>query len=297
MNKTYPAKLLIFGEYTIINNSEALAIPFRRFGGEWSFDETGNAVHQNSNKILAALLSYLSTNNFDNLNLASLKADIKNGIWFNSNIPYGYGLGSSGALTAAVYDKYSTTKVDSLTDLKTWLAKIESFFHGKSSGIDPLVSYINRDIRIESDQTITILPEMSKSEYAGIKICVLDCGFARQSSNLVNTYLEYCEDKTFKKGYVEPMLELTAFSIKSIVKKDNLLKNSVRVISELQFKYMKNMIPEQMQKLWRYGLESDKYSMKLCGAGGGGFLLVFFYDEESIHSIFENYKTYNVLEI
>jgi mevalonate kinase len=60
---------------------------------------------------------------------------------------------------------------------------------------------------------------------------------------------------------------------------------------------MKNMIPEQMQKLWRYGLESDKYSMKLCGAGGGGFLLVFFYEEESIHSIFEKYKTYNVLEI
>ena len=44
MNKTYPAKLLIFGEYTIINNSEALAIPLRRFGGEWSFDKTGNLL-------------------------------------------------------------------------------------------------------------------------------------------------------------------------------------------------------------------------------------------------------------
>ena len=36
---TYPAKLLLFGEYTIIKGSEALAMPFPALGGHWAFSK------------------------------------------------------------------------------------------------------------------------------------------------------------------------------------------------------------------------------------------------------------------
>ena len=36
--KRHHAKLLLFGEYTIIKGSSALAIPYRALGGEWAYN-------------------------------------------------------------------------------------------------------------------------------------------------------------------------------------------------------------------------------------------------------------------
>jgi mevalonate kinase len=35
------------------------------------------------------------------------------------------------------------------------------------------------------------------------------------------------------------------------------------------------MIPAHYEKLWKQGLDSGEYYIKLCGSGGGGFLLGF----------------------
>ena len=66
--------------------------------------------------------------------------EAENTLTIDSNIPIGYGLGSSGAVTACIYERYAvkTTKQETT---RTRLAQMESFFHGKSSGIDPWVSY------------------------------------------------------------------------------------------------------------------------------------------------------------
>jgi mevalonate kinase len=33
------------------------------------------------------------------------------------------------------------------------------------------------------------------------------------------------------------------------------------------------MIPENMKPVWQEGLNRDDFKLKLCGSGGGGFLL------------------------
>jgi mevalonate kinase len=33
------------------------------------------------------------------------------------------------------------------------------------------------------------------------------------------------------------------------------------------------MISPDFMEMWQYGLESDDFYLKLCGSGGGGFLL------------------------
>jgi mevalonate kinase len=60
---------------------------------------------------------------------------------------------------------------------------------------------------------------------------------------------------------------------------------------------MKKMIPDEILELWNKGIQSDLFSLKLCGAGGGGFMLGFCNDKENFDSIFKNYKTYKVMEI
>ena len=52
-----------------------------------------------------------------NLDLNSLDKHIEKGMYFDSSIPRGYGIGSSGALVAAVYDKYAINKITVLENL------------------------------------------------------------------------------------------------------------------------------------------------------------------------------------
>jgi mevalonate kinase len=59
-------------------------------------------------------------------------------MYFDSSIPQGYGVGSSGALVAAIYDRYAQDKItvlENLTREKLLQLKIYSLkwklFHGK----------------------------------------------------------------------------------------------------------------------------------------------------------------------
>jgi mevalonate kinase len=49
--------------------------------------------------------------------LAELKSDVETGMYFDSSIPQGYGVGSSGALVAAIYDRYAQDKITVLENL------------------------------------------------------------------------------------------------------------------------------------------------------------------------------------
>jgi mevalonate kinase len=56
-------------------------------------------------------------------------------MYFDSSIPQGYGVGSSGALVAAIYDKYAQNKItvlenltrEKLLELKIFFSQMESF--------------------------------------------------------------------------------------------------------------------------------------------------------------------------
>ena len=57
-----------------------------------------------------------------------LQADVDNGMYFDSSIPQGYGVGS-GALVAASYDKYAINKVTVLENLtREKLLKLKQIF-------------------------------------------------------------------------------------------------------------------------------------------------------------------------
>ncbi|HMK07255.1 MAG TPA: hypothetical protein VK476_06975, partial [Flavobacterium sp.] len=138
------SKILLFGEYGIIRDSKGLSIPYNFFNGALKTDVNPSEEAVKSNMNLRRFVSYLESFQDEQPNLVTfdflkLKNDVEQGMYFDSSIPQGYGVGSSGALVAAIYDKYALDKItvlenltrEKLLKLKNIFAQMESFFHGK----------------------------------------------------------------------------------------------------------------------------------------------------------------------
>ena len=146
MKSSYFAKILLFGEYGIIRDTMGLSIPYRNFWGNLSLpSKDSNENHLRSNNELKKFFSHLKELEVNgsliaSLRLEELSKDLQDGLYFESTIPQGYGVGSSGALVAAVYDRYSNNQLtldngispDSIQKVKECLGQMESYFHGKS---------------------------------------------------------------------------------------------------------------------------------------------------------------------
>ena len=122
--KIYPnlfyAKIMLFGEYSVIFNSMALTIPYSHFNGELSFIRKDNYTNQEfankSNEDLKEFYKYINNLVEKNellcdFNISKFNKDINKGLYFESSIPQGYGLGSSGALCASLYTTYVDNKI------------------------------------------------------------------------------------------------------------------------------------------------------------------------------------------
>jgi mevalonate kinase len=299
-------KVLLFGEYSILFNSKGLTIPYTHFTGQLSFinDDkyTDYEFAVQSNAQLKEFLGYMLELEANaampcNMDFKSLARDIESGLYFESNIPQGYGIGSSGALVASIYDKYCTNKIEAdesisgsnISKLREIFAVLESLFHGKSSGIDPLNCYLQHPLLIHSreDISITGVPR-SKFESEGV-IFLVDTGKIGKTGPLVNHFLEQMRFKDyeviFKTTYIpavnQCISDLLSGNMRSFF--ESLIK-----VSTFQLKHFTNMIPENFMPAWRWGLDSGKFQLKLCGSGGGGFLLGFTTDYTSAKKYFSD---------
>ena len=113
------AKILLFGEYGIIKDSKGLAIPYNTYRGALKTSENLEGISKTSNQNLYKFYDYISNLKSDlvSFNVNEFKADLENGMYFDSSIPQGYGVGSSGALVASIYDKYAQDKITVLENL------------------------------------------------------------------------------------------------------------------------------------------------------------------------------------
>jgi len=268
LGPSFPAKILLLGEYTILNGSKALAIPYWELSGKWSKGPLESEAAKTSHQ---SLTNFLEHNSGLYLDYERLKNDIENGLWFDSTIPQGFGVGSSGALIAGLYHSYGFKRGELPQD-KLALAQLESHFHGSSSGIDPLVSLIQKPLLIHNftDVEIYTKPLHLKGFF------LLDSGKPRSTGPLVSIYQEKMKDPEFKRGCAEVLSREVNFAISSILEDEGTnLFHHLWLISKFQWEYFPEMIPTQMRGPWLKGLESGDYILKLCGAGGGGFILGF----------------------
>ena len=106
-NKKFYSKVLLFGEYGVLSNSNALSIPFEKFYGYLNKSDFLNNEEKISNSNILQLYEFMIDLDIeDKIDFDFFKDDIDKGLHFVSSIPIASGLGSSGALIASIFDSY-----------------------------------------------------------------------------------------------------------------------------------------------------------------------------------------------
>ena len=291
----------MFGEYGIIKNSKGLSIPYNFFKGGLKLGDFKNEIVKESNRNLINFKNYLK--NIDSsiveFDFIKLENDLKDGMFFDSSIPQGYGVGSSGALVAALYDRYALNKItvlENLTkpkilNLKNVFSKMESFFHGKSSGLDPLNSYLSLPILIHSQNEIETTGIPSQSSNGKGAVFLLDSGTSSETAPMVELFFKSMKNKNYNKIIKENFIKTTDDCVEDFLKGNfNSLFSNMKILSKVVLENFKPMIPKDFHDLWAKGIESDDYFLKLCGSGGGGYILGFSKDFEKAKKSLSNYK-------
>ncbi|XOD68200.1 MAG: mevalonate kinase [Flavobacteriales bacterium Tduv] len=296
MNQSlFPAKVLLFGEYSIMEDSRGLSIPHGFYKGAFRFNlDVQNVEGLYSNVELKKYHDFLKflveKGDFPvRFHIEVFLQDVQKGMYFHSNIPKGYGVGSSGALVAAVYDRYAQDKFFSGADfnkkgvfrLKQIFGQMESYFHGKSSGIDPLICYLKLPLLIRSSTDISAIGIPEKQQGNGA-IFLIDSGAPSSTSDMVQIFFEKLKQDGFRKMLKEEFIKCNDECIEAFLKGDfkPLLKN-VKRLSIWAYSHFRPMIPVSLWEIWEDGLFTNDYYLKLCGSGGGGFLLGFTSDYET----------------
>lgn len=289
--QTFHSKILLFGEYSIIQDSMGLTVPYEIFKGSLTFEPKEGvdaAFIRQSNAHLAGFLAYIIQKLEEGIlkidfDTTTFRNDIENGLYFHSTIPQGFGIGSSGALVAAVYDRYVRDKVsleevptrDNITLLKHQLGLLESYFHGQSSGVDPLICYLNLPLLFKGKGDIEPVKVALKSD-GKAAIFLIDTGISRKTEPLVKYYMQQMEQPTYREFVDKQLKPFANNCIQAFLEGDTeTLFGYLKKLSHFQFEHFKPMIPSLFNKHWKKGLESGDYYLKLCGAGGGGFILGF----------------------
>ncbi|MCA0932752.1 mevalonate kinase [Lutimonas saemankumensis] len=294
------AKILLFGEYGIIKDSKGLAIPYNSYQGALIISDDTDEKAKDSNDKLREFYHYL-LNLKDpeiELRLEEFKRDIEKNMHFDSSIPQGYGVGSSGALVAAIYDKYADNKItvlenltrDKLLKLKSVFSKMESFFHGKSSGLDPLNSYLSLPILINSKDNLEATGIPSQKEGKGA-VFLLDSEMIGETQPMVNIFMNKMKNEGFRKMIDRDFARYTDDCIDDFLHGNvKSLFGNVKKLSKVVLKHFKPMIPDSFHQLWQTGIETNDYYLKLCGSGGGGYILGFTEDYEKAKKLLDSYK-------
>ncbi len=298
------SKILLFGEYGIIKDSKGLSIPYNFYNGALKVDENPSQEAIKSNASLRKFVTYLEQLQNEQsalvaFNLEALKADVERGMYFDSSIPQGYGVGSSGALVAAIYDKYAKNKItvlenltrEKLLQLKTIFSQMESFFHGKSSGLDPLNSYLSIPILINSKDNIEAAGIPSQSKTGKGAVFLLDSGIVGETAPMVTIFMENLKDQGFRKMLKSQFIKYTDACVENFLGGDikSLFANT-KQLSKVVLNNFKPMIPEAFHGIWQHGIDTNDYYLKLCGSGGGGYILGFTQDLEKAKKSLKDYK-------
>ena len=275
MREHYYSKVILFGEYSMIFDSTALMVPLKKFSAQWRFAPSLSAQGvAASNASLQHFSDYLSSleDIKENIDFQRLNRDIAHHLYLDSNVPSGYGLGSSGTLVAAVYDGYAKQKTDDLLQLKIIFGKMESYFHGSSSGIDPLQCYLGKPFKITPEGVELLSDDFLKKS---IHICLIDTKIKSNTKPLVNHFKQQRENPNFLNRFQTEYTPIVSSCIGRMIEGDNeLFFKSLKQLTKGQLEFLRPMITDNTLALFEADYDFH-FGVKISGSGGGGYVLGF----------------------
>lgn len=279
----FPAKVLLFGEYAVLAGSDACAFPLEEYQGRLVLagkpENLPVPLRESNEQIILLLCTLLDPGRkkraSELLDLQALRMDIREGLAFESTIPQKYGVGSSGALVAAIYHAYKREGLsEEPSSVVKDLAFIESVFHEKSSGTDPLVSYLKKPVFIRGGEVKTQGPSFGEVRSA-IDISLIDSripGLTKSGINSFQTEILNHPDRRalFREQYI-PLVNTLTESLQN--RRFDSLHMDLLNLTHLQLRLFPELFTPAMRQLASEGLDSGEFAVKLCGSGGGGFYL------------------------
>jgi len=290
---SFNSKILLFGEYGIMHDSNALSIPYKKFNGSLSKSDHLSEDQKISNRNIESLYEYIIQEDYlnDIINSDNLKEEIDSGLYFDSNIPIGSGLGSSGALVSSIISRYSKVDLKSFSnsEIKKIMSLVESKFHGNSSGFDPAVSYFNKPM-LYSNQKIKLIERIAFKDF---KVYIIDSQIDSSTKKMIKVFEDKISKSKFRLFFNSKFINNTNQCIDHLINTSKLFRDSVKELSNDTLHNFQEMIPEKLKNKWKEGIKNDSYYMKLCGSGGGGFFLAYDFDNQ-INSSFSDFKIYQI---
>jgi len=290
MRARYYSKVILFGEYSMIFDSTALMVPLKRFSAQWRFaslsDFSDSAA---SNASVQRFSDYLATfeSTKDIIDVHRLNHDLNLGLFLSSDVPSGYGLGSSGTLVAAVYDGYANQKTEDLLQLKLLFGQMESYFHGSSSGIDPLQCYLGKSFKITPDGVRLLSDDFLKRD---IRICLIDTKIKSNTKPLVTHFKQQREDPEFLKRFQTEYTPYVSTCIDAMIEGDcESFFCSLKKLTKGQWEFLRPMITDNTLDLFTTDFDFH-FGVKISGSGGGGYVLGFTDDVEKVSDLLKDFE-------
>ncbi len=313
----YPGKVLLFGEHAVLAGSRALAVPWPLRYATWAMEPSGIAEPKDGDgrgdqsreraqksaeelrKFVRWILSdagawsdWLDTEALER----SFLQNPANGhaLWLQSNIPEGYGLGSSGSVCAAVLDRFGRHAPElneaNIHGVRAFFGRMEGFFHARSSGVDPLVSYLGSRssdswLAFEGDKHVAVLKggdaggegrrreghpsvqfgEDEKGQWAGFDnawtVRLIDTGLARQTAPLVQAFRERLQsDREFERLVRGELCAANAAAIDALchpLAPGDALGRALLRISRFSLEHLDFLIPRSWRGPWGEALRQS----------------------------------------
>ena len=285
MRDRYYSKVILFGEYSMIFDSTALMVPLKKFSAQWRFASSAQGSTA-SNASLKRFADYLSTldDAKEIFDLQRLNRDLRYNLYLDSNVPSGYGLGSSGTLVAAVYDGYAKQKYDDYLKLKMFFGQMENYFHGSSSGIDPLQCYLGKPFKITPKNVEILNDGFLRND---IHICLIDTKIKSNTKPLVEHFKAQRENPEFLKRFQTEYLPYVKKCINAMIWNDKkVFFSSLRLLTKGQLQFLRPMITDNTLDLFTSNYDFN-FGVKISGSGGGGYVLGFTDDVEKAKALLE----------
>lgn len=275
MRSLYHGKLLLFGEYLVLNQGAALAMPEKRLSVRWE-------CQSQADQELIQYVQFLSEHETlePYLDIPLLQKHIESGWQLTSDVPRHKGLGSSATIVAAVYDRYKTKKDEDLSmeKLQEIFAAMEDYMHGTSSGFDPLPVYFDQPILRKNNQSVRLSTPLSCLDSWTVEF--VDSGAERADRNGITRFVQRLHNNQSFATKIDTLTKVNNKLVEAVIKNERkIAENLLKTFSENQLILFADWIPENIQAIWR-GHRQDNAVYKMLGAGGGGYFLKITFREE-----------------
>ena len=191
-------------------------------------------------------------------------------------------------MSKIIPSNYTTLK--NIQTLKKIFSHMESYFHGNSSGFDPLVSYSDTSILIGPGNHISTTQIPSQKKNSKGAIFLVDSGKSRKTTSMISIFMEKMKSSKFSQIIFKDFIKFSENCIDDFLNEnhDSFFRN-IKILSSLVLQNFDKMIPKPIFQLWEEGINTDNYYLKLCGSGGGGYFLGFTKDFKSATKLLKDY--------